>query len=322
MNIKQVEEVELTDEQRARSAEVRRQLDALAAERKARLEGGGPALPPEQAESVAPSGPSRVLNIAEVMPEMIAAMERQKNKWAAFCASLRPQFEALPESKACKEHPLILRPKLFEETCQKSRLAGEFKPAWAPCRECQRAEARARQRAFWAKRGVPGRVLEATLANFRTDTEARVRALARVTAWIRRHGVFLLLTGTAGTGKGHLAAGCLKAQGNGLFITHADMLADLRASYTLETTPALIASWREAELLVIDEFGLSSGGRDEEPMLYQVLSARYEHRRPTIITSNLEVPALREAVGFRLLDRMREDCVMVVCRWASWRTGR
>jgi DNA replication protein DnaC len=165
-------------------------------------------------------------------------------------------------------------------------------------------------------------VIDSTLSNFRADTEERVAALGKVTDWIRRNGVFLLLTGTTGTGKGHLGSGCLKAQGNGLFITHLDMLSDLRASYTLSTTPSLIKSWQEAEMLVLDEFGLSTGGKDEEPMLYQVLANRYENRRPTIITSNLELTQFREAIGFRLLDRMQEDCTTVICRWPSWRTGK
>jgi len=263
-----------------------------------------------------------VVNLAEHMSDAVASLERSHAKWKAFCDEQRAAFDALPAARACPHHPAVLRAKLFEETCQKTWQAREFKAAWAPCPECRDADARARQRAFWAKRGVPARVVEATFANFQADTKERVTALGKVTAWSRCHGVFLMLTGKTGTGKGHLAAGCLKAQGNGLFITHVDMLADLRASYTLGTTQSLITTWREAELLVLDEFGLSPGGRDEDPMLYQVLATRYEQRRPTIITSNLEIPALREALGLRLMDRIQEDCVTVICDWESWRTGR
>jgi len=57
-------------------------------------------------------------------------------------------------------------------------------------------------------------------------------------------------------------------------------------------------------------------------LLYQVLADRYDQRRPTILTSNLERSTLRAALGFRLLDRIREDCTEIVCAWDSWRKGR
>lgn len=305
-------ESQLTEEQRIARAEKQESLAREVAKRREHSTSERVTLPRDDGQ----------FQIADVMGEQIEVMRRMRDKWAAFCEQMRPQFEALPEAKACKTHPSVMRPKLFEETCQRSRIEGEFRAVWAPCGECRDNEARARQRAFWGKRGVPARVMDSTLANFKADTEERVSALGKVTDWIRRGGIFLLLTGTTGTGKGHLASGCLKAQGNGLWITHADMLGDLRASYTLHTTQSLIAEWQEAEMFVLDEFGLSPGGKDEEPMLYQVLASRYENRRPTIITSNLPLEELRAAIGFRLLDRMQENCTTVVCKWASWRTAK
>jgi len=261
-------------------------------------------------------------SVASVMPEMMASMERQRAKWAAFCEATREPFNAAPETKSCEHHPSVRRAKLFEETCQKSRIEGVFTPVYAPCGECSGEAAKAKQRAFWLKRGVPERVVDATLSNFDTDTEEKVVARGKVQAWVKRNGVFLLLRGTTGTGKGHLASGCMKAQGNGLFITHADMLSDLRASYTLHTTQSLIDTWREAEIFVLDEFGLSPGGNDEESMLYQVLADRYDKRRPTIITTNLDGEQFRKAIGYRLIDRLGEDCTVVVCAWESHRKAK
>lgn len=275
--------------------------------------------PPEVVPSLAPKDQ---FCVADVMPEMVASMARQRAKWAAFCESIRPDFDALPESKACPHHPTADRTKLFEETCQQSRVAGEFRAAWAPCGECDSAAARTKQRAFWRKRGVPERVIEATLSNFVTDTEGRSFARGKVCEWQNRNGVFLLLRGTAGTGKGHLASGVLKIAGNGLWITHANMLSDLRTSYTLHTTKAVMAEWQEAECLVIDELGVSPGGRDEETMFYQVLADRHDKRLPTVLTTNLESDKYRAVLGHRLMDRIGEDCVVVQCAWASWRTKK
>ncbi len=282
---------------------------------KARMEARGE--PAADANIVAFPKPIGV-EVAAIMPEVLAVMERAHEQWAAFCDSVRPQFVEL-KPRACKTHPLIERQPAFEETCQETRLRGEFTARFSPCPECATGEARAAQRRFWARRGVPERVVDATLSNFIADTEAKTEALRRVCEWNKRDGVFLLLHGTTGTGKGHLAVGCMKIHGAGTFITHADMLTDLRASYTLHTTKTLIEQWQAAEVFVLDEFGLSPGGKDEDPMLYQVLADRYDKRRPTIITSNLDLPKLRETLGYRLLDRISEDCVSVRMSWSSHR---
>lgn len=271
-----------------------------------------------EADSADPPQPVTI-PIGDALSAQLASFGRMKERWTEYCESMRSEFDALPPAKACSSHPDVMRPKLFEETCQRSRLEERFTPAWGACPACAAEGTQTKARRFWSKRGVPERVVDATLANFSADLEEKVMAVGKVRAWLKRNGVFLLLAGTTGTGKGHLAAGCLKVQGNGLFITHVDMLTDLRASYTLHTTKEVIERWQEAEMLVLDEFGLSAGGKDEEPMLYQVLADRYDKRRPTIITSNLDIPQLREAIGYRLLDRMTEDCATVICRWESWR---
>jgi len=263
-----------------------------------------------------------VTSASEAMDGIIATMERARARWAAFCESLRPQFDAAPETKSCDNHPAMRRSKLFEETCQRSRQDGGYQTVYAPCAECTSEASKKQQRAFWRRRGVPERVIDSTLSNFRAEMDEQVDALSSVREWVKRNGTFLLLRGTPGTGKGHLASGCLKAQGNGLWLTQADMLSDLRASYQLKTTNSLIDTWREAEMFVLDEFGLSPGGGDEEAMLYQVLADRYDKRRPTVITTNLAKEQFVIAIGPRLLDRIGEDCVVVTCAWLSHRTGK
>lgn len=303
---------ELTESQRIQQAEARERLAAEVERLKAR-----PDHDHSQRLPVVALDPAQ--SIGSAAPKVIATMDRARAAWAAFCDSVRPDFDAAPETKACEHHPTERRPKLFEETCQATRQADKFRPVYAPCGQCDNEAARASKRAFWRKRGVPERVIDATLSNFIADTEEKVIARGKAQDWIRRNGTFLLLRGTTGTGKGHLASGCLKAQGNGLWITQADMLSDLRASYTLRNTAAVIDKWREAEMFVLDEFGVSPGGGDEEAMLYQVLADRYDKRRPTVITTNLDRDKFAEAIGYRLLDRIGEDCTVVPCVWESHR---
>lgn len=301
-----------------------RKLETEVDRRRARLETEGRALDLEKLDSAIPKPGERLaFSVAEVMPEAMEVLARVRDKWKAYCEALKPQFGALPASKACAEHPAVSRSKLFEETCQRTKQNGDqFTPAWTPCSECQGEKARTAQRAFWRKRGVPERVLGATFDNFESDTEEKVLAKGSVGAWMKRQGVFLVLRGSVGTGKGHLAAAALKAHGNGIWIGHADMLTDLRASYVVHNTSDLLESWKECECLVLDEFGLSSGGKDEDPMLYQVLADRHDKRRQTIITTNLDRDKFRDAIGFRLLDRIGEDCEIVVANWESHRKAK
>lgn len=306
---------QLTEEQRQKNAESRAALEASVEELRSRPHF-------EEPERIMPSSDPKIFDLATVMPGVISLFERMQKKSEAFREGIRPQFLDAPDSIACPKHHSVRLDKLWEETCQKSWKNEKFTAAYAPCPECLGERSEAARRGFWQRRGVPERVISASFDNFTADGAEKREALENVQDWIRRNGVFLVLRGTPGTGKGHLATSCLKAQGNGLFITHADMLADLRASYTLKTTPALLEGWQEAEMFVLDEFGLSPGGNDEETMLYQVLADRHDKRRPTIITTNLEREAFSKAIGFRLIDRIGEDCAVVPCCWESHRRAK
>lgn len=267
-------------------------------------------------------GLENVVEIGSLMPEILGIFERTAKKAAEFRDSLRPIFADL-RPKPCRHHPLVMREPAWDETIARSRDSGTFTPAFAPCDECRDEKTTESRRAFWRRRGVEERNIDASLDNFFPFGDARkVSALERVCAWQAKGSGFLLLYGSPGTGKGHLATGCLKAHGSGIFVKQADMLRDLRDSYATHSTTACVSAWQDAGLLVVDEFGLSGGGKDEEPMLYQVLASRYDHRRPTVITANLNLEELKARLGERLVDRIREDCTHAPMTWDSYRISK
>ena len=51
-----------------------------------------------------------------------------------------------------------------------------------------------------------------------------------------------------------------------------------------------------------------------------VIDERYKRRRPTVVISNLTVPAVKEAIGDRLYDRLREGATVLACDWSSHRS--
>ena len=250
-----------------------------------------------------------------------------------------PDFDAAPSIVFCRTHPDVQQAKDWEATLWESWQHDEFRLVRAKCQACLRAEEAAAERRYWSRRGVPDRVVDATLATFRVSgdgTSEKKKALTDATAFVAhaaapinlsvdtstRQGGFLLLVGSTGTGKGHLAVAVMKAlqlTGGGLFTTHADLLTDLRASYKTGGTATYLEKLKSAPCLILDEFGLAASGADEAPVLYQVIADRHDKRRPTIITSNEELPTLKQALGSRLVDRIREDCTTIVCRWKSFR---
>lgn len=299
-----------------------RALDEQIEQRRRRLEEEGRAQEIEQRESIVAKTPDRAACLSDLLPDAVGVFQRLEQKMAGVFAEIRPKVAAAPQSIACEFHPDTPRPISFDLSCQRTRERGAFSPAYEPCQRCEAEEKRQRQRRYWSRRGVPERVLEATFATYEATSDKQRIALRTVREWSLRRGNYLILIGSTGTGKGHLAASAMKSIGSGIWTEHVNMLAQLRASYHTKTTDELVRTWQDAEAFTLDEFGLSPGGRDEEPLLYQVLADRYEHRRPTIITSNLPRQELREAIGFRLLDRIREDCTEVSMNWVSHRTGQ
>lgn len=311
----------MTDRPAHVPSEGQRNLDAEVERRKAKLLNEGHANELEKNDSVIPQGDDRVVSVAEAMKGAVDVFERLRIRNAAFFDGVRNDVKTAPQSIVCEDHQIACSID-FDLSCVRTRQEGKFTPGYVPCEECEREEKNERRRSFWRKRGMPDRVIDASLKNFIADTPEKIDVITKVREWGTRNGNFLLLTGSTGTGKGHVAAACLRIQGAGLWIEHVNMLADLRASYVMHDTKELVEKWQDCEMLVLDEFGLSPGGKDEEPLLYQVLADRYDKRRPTIITSNLDKPKLRDALGYRLLDRIREDCTEIAMNWTSFRTGK
>ncbi len=302
--------------------EAQRTLDREIEARRQKLETEGHATKLERMDTIIPSNPEGVIGLAEVMPEVLATFERMEARSRTFFDTIRGQMAESPQWLPCDQHGETLRALDFDLTCRESRETGRYAPTYAPCGKCAEIVAEATRRLGWARRGVPERVMSATFDNFQTDTPEKAKAVQTVRDWSGRRGTFLVLLGSTGTGKGHLASAALKAQGAGLWVTHLDMLADLRTSYNTRTTAEVVATWQDAELFVLDEFGLSAGGKDEEPLLYQVLAERHDKRRPTIITTNLPPETLRMQLGFRLLNRIREDVTQISMVWPSYRTSK
>lgn len=135
---------------------------------------------------------------------------------------------------------------------------------------------------------------------------------AYTAAWEYAHcpDGWLVLIGTHGCGKTHLAAAAanllLERDQPVLFTTVPDLLDHLRATYapTSEVTyDSLYTLMCEADVLILDDLGVQHTTSWAEEKLFQLINRRYVWRSPTIITTNhMRLSGINERIRSRLSD--------------------
>lgn len=214
-------------------------------------------------------------------------------------------------------------------TCQREREAAQAARAALAQAEADRR----RIEHLFNRAGIPPRFQKRSFANYEFKNEGQERAL-RVSRnyadnWdtVAENGTCLIFSGQPGTGKTHLAcaiANDLIAKGvASLFTTVSDAMRSIKRSYDVNSSVSeseAINAFVEPRLLILDEVGGSKGSEHEMQLMFDIINKRYEHARPTIILTNLDATALREHLGERVTDRLREGGgKLVTFTWASHR---
>ena len=183
---------------------------------------------------------------------------------------------------------------------------------------------------------IPDRFMGCTLSNWIAREPAQIQAHAACEGFVEAFeenfsvGRSAMLLGTVGTGKTHMGAAMLQAivrkhahDGlQGLYATAGSIIRDVKATFGNRgrTEADVYADLIRPDLLVIDEDGVQHGTDFERQVLFEVINGRYEKIRPTIVVSNLGVTELRQCLGDRAVDRLRDKSgIVVVFRWASAR---
>ena len=199
------------------------------------------------------------------------------------------------------------------------------------------AKAKAAEVERWQRRlgmaGVPERFRDRRIETFIAITDAQRKAWAFATTYASSFGDVMdtgrgaLFVGKPGTGKTHLAVGIaievMENGGTALFTTTMRAIRRVKDTWgreSQETETEAIQALVFPDLLILDEVGVQFGSDTEKLILFDVLNERYEKRKPTILLSNLPASEVKEYLGERIFDRMREDGgQVVVFDWASHR---
>jgi DNA replication protein DnaC len=203
----------------------------------------------------------------------------------------------------------------------------------------QRDKLLGRYRSAFPMTDMGDRLLGASIDNFitRTGTEkavARARQFLAGLPDVEPRG--LLLWGSPGNGKSHLAAGIAHAgRERGMAVAWLHVPTWLRQLGTMENDDReyLLGLAARAELTVLDEIGGGKTTASRADWLLYVVDERYRHRRPLVATTNLDPDSLAAALdpastekdgvatqdGARIVDRLSEMCAIVENQASSYR---
>lgn len=141
-------------------------------------------------------------------------------------------------------------------------------------------------------------------------------------------GSNVILGGSPGTGKTHLAIGLgIKACEQGytvMFTTVSKLLTQIRESHSARTLRGLESKFEKYDLVICDEFGYISFDKQGSEMLFNHLSLR-TGIKSTIITSNLSFEKWNDIFGkdavltAALLDRLTHKAFLVNMNGKSYR---
>ena len=177
----------------------------------------------------------------------------------------------------------------------------------------------------YKKSGVPERYFNETLDTYKITNEMQTTAAKAATNFLHaaKCGEFksLVMLGNAGTGKTHLACAIIREAG-GKYRTAPEIVEEMRRakSFTANDTEAdIIDYYGRVKLLVIDEIGRGISSTEEKYMIYQLVNARYNTRKPTVLISNLGKSDFLQYIGVAAADRLVESAEILEMNGESYR---
>ena len=239
---------------------------------------------------------------------------------------------------------------------------------WAvPC-ECAGSDRAAR---VIERARIPRRYEHCDFENFDTDWPSQYDSMPEATAWNRSleqarlvvatfareypagDQAGLLLMGTCGVGKTHLAVAALRQlvqRGHaGLFYDYRELLKEIQGSYNTasqSTELGVLEPVLNAEVLVLDDAGAGSPSPWALETLGHILNTRYNQHRVTLLTTNYpdgpaQLPAaarrrpaaaagaaatmeetLADRLGNRIRSRLYEMCRTIEINAPDFREAR
>jgi DNA replication protein DnaC len=156
------------------------------------------------------------------------------------------------------------------------------------------------------------------------------RIMDLATLGFAERGQWLILAGSSGTGKSHIAKAllllCCKKQYRCRYTTASDMLRRLLSGLADDTVEEKLRQYVRPQVLLIDEIGFDRLEQEESrkaSLFFKVVEGRYR-KNSTILTTNIDFKALGDYLGdpvitASLVDRMVHHAVIINIEGPSYR---
>ena len=131
----------------------------------------------------------------------------------------------------------------------------------------------------------------------------------------------VLLYGTSGTGKSHLASAAAIVN-KGIYTTYEFLSMEIRASYAArakKTENELMQYYCTVPFLVIDEIDKGKNEEVKKTLLSHICRERYERNRPIWLAGNCNYEWVKQMLDSSVIDRMKQAGTSFCFDWESYR---
>lgn len=296
-----------------------RQRLAAQVEQLKQAEREGKRLPRESLYERRLGGLENVVTPGDMVGPMVERFKALAEEAEVFFKNLKEQI-AMQDPVFCEDHEDVELPLDELRTNFQSWQAKTLNIVYGKCPKCDAVFSGSLVNEKWRKMGIPDKLLDCTFENFDQETPMQSKAFYKAELQTKQGCGFLILRGKVGTGKSHLAAGIMKRVGDGIFVTEADLVAELRETYATNSgQEKMVAKYRKPKVLVLDELTLEVKGVDIPQLLYRILGSRYNDNLLTVITSNEPLETIMSILGPRLTDRVKENHRVATLEGESYR---
>lgn len=210
----------------------------------------------------------------------------------------------------------------------------------AECRMLKRRYDEKAAERFAQIAAIPQRFAKASLSDFDPFDDVQQNAFLRICHWAKavREGEtpWLVISGTWGTGKSHLACAALNSlrESKGLtvrFVATMDLVRAVQGTYgnqkATTSEAEITAELARLDVLCLDDIAADPSSF-EAKLLARILDARYRNDKPTVLVTNLgieetngQLSKFDQYVGDLVASRTRQCADFVEIKTTDFRLG-